>query len=241
MGHEIGQYDIPERLLRISNAQSKVIIGKDIGEAKVTLTIFGRAKVRVIRERDTKRRTWLLVILAMAIAAAAWQWWISFQQIQTPPPLALSEKVRVSAPVSQPEPIAPVPPSVSRKSKSLIQTEIESLVEPRLKRPPPVLNATALDAKPVTAEPLKASKPQAQPGTTVNSTSLNQADKQQPEKLMFPIQPVAPTVSTSSATQPVGNPPKAVAPPAVLTSKEHPSTPSPAGDNQPSAPVKAQP
>src|SRR5450756_2656023 len=92
MGHEISQFDIPDRQLLATNAQPRVDRLMDIGEAKITRTIFGRTKVRVIRERDKKRRAWLLTALAvMAIAAIAWQGWIALQQMQSaPPPLPLS-------------------------------------------------------------------------------------------------------------------------------------------------------
>lgn len=76
MGHEISQYDIPDRQLLATKAQSRAGMGEDIGEAKIIHTIFGRAKVRVIREQDKKRRAWLLATLVvMALAAAAWEGW----------------------------------------------------------------------------------------------------------------------------------------------------------------------
>ena len=77
MRHEISQFDISDRQLLATNAQPRVVRLMDIGEAKITRTIFGRTRVRVTRERDKKRRTWLLAALAvMALAAAAWQGWI---------------------------------------------------------------------------------------------------------------------------------------------------------------------
>src|SRR5665811_708237 len=113
MGHEISQFDISDRQLLATNAQPRVDRLMEIGEAKITRTIFGRTKVRVIRERDKKRRAWLLTALAvMALAAAAWQGWIALQQMQSAaPPLPLSERIRVSAPVFQSEGINATPSS----------------------------------------------------------------------------------------------------------------------------------
>jgi len=248
MGHEISQFDIPDRQLKTSSKQPRVSLRSDIGEAKITQTISGRAKVRVIREQDRKRRTWLLTILVLTlIAAAAWQGWVVFQQIQSEAlSSSSSEKVRVSAPVTLPEYTAPIPPPGRKSSKSLIQKEIDSLVQPLPKRPPPVLKAAAKpeakpDTKPVSADPLKANKPQAPPVATSNNTSLNQKDKQQAEKLPAQTQPAAPTVSTPAVTQPAVSQPITVTPPAVPIAKENTSTSSTTGDNQPSAPVKAQP
>ena len=56
MWHEISQYDIPDRQLLAAKAQSSVGRRKDIGEAVITHTIFGKARVRIIREQDKIRR-----------------------------------------------------------------------------------------------------------------------------------------------------------------------------------------
>jgi len=60
MSHEINQLDIPDRQLQASTAQSKASTWTDIGEAQITYTIFGKAKVRIIRKHDNARRTFLL-------------------------------------------------------------------------------------------------------------------------------------------------------------------------------------
>ncbi len=52
MSHEINQLDIPDRQLQASTAQSKASTWTDIGEAQITYTIFGKAKVRIIRKHD---------------------------------------------------------------------------------------------------------------------------------------------------------------------------------------------
>ena len=240
MRHEISQFDISDRQLLATNAQPRVVRLMDIGEAKITRTIFGRTRVRVTRERDKKRRTWLLAALAvMALAAAAWQGWIEFQQMQSAvPPLPLSARIRVSAPVFQPENIAPTPALERGKSETLLQTEINSLVASpnMLPQRPPVLNATKpMAVKPATAKPLITSKsltanPQAASHATNNNSPKNQTDMQQPPMLSDPIQLEAPTVAASSARKPAANKPATVVPLVEPIIKGDTSTLSPAGN-----------
>jgi hypothetical protein len=228
MGHEISQFDIPDRQLLVNNAQPRVDRLLDIGEARITRTIFGRARVRVIRERDKKRRAWLLAALAViALAVAAWQGWIAFQQMQSAaPPLPLSARIRVGAPVFQPENVAPSPASERGKSETLLQTEIDSLVaSPKNapKQPRGLNTAGQRTEKPVTDQSLTTSTPA--PLATNNNSLKNQTDMQQPPRLSDPMQPMAP----------------AVAPLAEPTIKKDTSTLSPAGNNQPSVPANTQP
>src|SRR5665647_2446870 len=168
MGHEVSQFDILDCQLLATNSQPRVSLMSDIGEAKITHTIFGRAKVRVIREQDRKRRAWMLTVLVVtAIAAAAWQGWIIFQQMHYVAPLIpLSERILVSAPVFRPAHIAPDPQPSGRKSESLIQTEIDGLLSGPLPRHPPGWKPAA---KPVRSEPLIANKPQTTSVTTIKN------------------------------------------------------------------------
>jgi hypothetical protein len=236
MGHEISQFDISERQLLANSGRTGM--WSDIGEAKITRTIFGRARVRVIRERDKIIRAWLLAALAaIAIAAAAWQAWIAYQQSELLTPLApLSQRISVSAPVFQPETITPsgTRPPGRNKSESLIQTEIDSLVASPNKLPqrPPDLNPTKpLTAKPVAPQPIIASKPM--PLATIQNSSKKQTDKQPISRVPNPIQPAAPAVATppagqpaapsaatSPATQPAANSPVPVASPAEPLNKD---------------------
>jgi len=236
MGHEISQFDIPDCQLLATNSQPRVSFMSDIGEAKITHTIFGRAKVRVIREQDRKRRAWMLTVLVVtAIAAAAWQGWTIFQQMQyVAPPVPLSERIQVSAPVFRPAHIAPDPQPSGRKSESLIQTEIDGLLSGPLPRHPPGWKPTA---RPVRSEPLIANKPQTTPVATINNASINQTYRQQTLKPSAAIQPVAATVAT--IPQHAANIPAAVVPLANPLAKRDASTPSPAGNGQPANLVSA--
>lgn len=250
MGHEISQFDIPDRQLLASSAQASM--WSDIGEAKITHTIFGRARVRVIREKDKIIRAWLLAALAvMALAAAAWQGWIVLQQsklLAVLPPL--SERISIGAPVFHPATIAPASTrsSAGSRPESLIQSEIDSLVASpnRLPPRPPPLNAKPMDTQPVAAQPLMAGKsqpvkPQTVPLATNSVSSITQTGAQPHARKSAPIQPAAPAVATPPATQPAANKPAPVATPAEPSSRKDTSATSLAGNNQPSGPIKVQP
>ncbi len=235
MGYEISEFDIPDRQLLATSSPCRVRNMSDVGEAKITHTIFGRVRVRVIREQDRKRRAWLLAALvATAIAAAGWKGWIISQQMQYPaPPAPLSERIEVSQPVFRPANIPPDPHPSSLKSESLIQTEIDRLLSGPLPRhPPPGLSAAAKRAK---SEPLAANKPQITSVTTIKNPSMNQTDRQPALKHSAALQPLTATVARSPRHAP--DIPGAVAP---LGMPLDASTPLPAGNGQPQGPVSAQ-
>lgn len=243
MVHEISQFDIPVRQLLATNAQPRVCMGTDIGEARITRTIFGRAKVRVILERDKKRRAWLLTMLAVtALAAAAWQGWIAWQQMQSAaPPLSLSERIRVSAPVFQSEVISPsaTPQSVRDRQRTPTQIIIDNMTtrrEPAPQQPKPAVQMAIQPFTPpsLTAGNALTAKPQA-PLATNNNVQKNQTVVQHPTKPPTPTQPAAPT------TQPITSKPAADVPLVAPTIKEGASTLSPAGNSQPSGSVNVQP
>lgn len=246
MGHEISQFDIPDRQLRASNARPRASMRSDIGEAKIIRTIFGRSRVRVIREQDKILRAWLLAALAVtALAVAAWQGWIAWRQTQSAaPPLPLSERIRVSAPVFRPEHLAPAPPSAGRRSESLIQTEINSLVSSPNSLPPrpSVLNPTKpAVAKPATAQPLVAGTPQKVPLAASSNLSKNQTGVQQPRRLPATIQPAATIVAAPPAAQPAASKAEAVVPLADPLTKQDASPSAPPDNNQPPGSGNAQP
>jgi hypothetical protein len=232
MGSDLSQFEIPGQLLTIGSP-SRADKSTDIGEAKITHTIFGKAKVRVIREQDRVRRTWLIVALAVVVVStASWQGWIALQQMKNAaPPLPLSERVLVSPPAFRPEyppvNVAPAlaPAPMASKPGASVQPGI---IKPEINNPaatqkivpqqplvkPPMQTA----AKPVT--PQQASKPQAAavnsqaaspqsanaksaPLAATGSPAKIQAVAKQPTKLLPPKRPVAPVVAKPSAVLPV--------------------------------------
>src|SRR5512138_155268 len=102
--HEMSQLDIPDRQLRTTSAHPRVSISREIGEATITHTIFGKAKVRIVRKHDRFRRGLELIVLVL-LAVAAWQMWLA-SQANAPLPSPDSPS-SVSASARQPETISP--------------------------------------------------------------------------------------------------------------------------------------
>jgi hypothetical protein len=76
-------------------------MSREIGEAQIVHTIFGKAKVRIIRKHDKMRRTlwWAGVAGAAAIAAVVWQQgWFAPQQAES---LQSAEALPAASPEAQ--------------------------------------------------------------------------------------------------------------------------------------------
>jgi hypothetical protein len=226
MVHEISQFDIPDRQLLASNKQTGLDMLTDIGEAKITRTIFGRAKVRVVRERDKKRRALLLSVLAvMALSAAAWQGWVALQRSELlVAQLPLSERIKVSAPVFNPEDAIPSDNASSskRKQRTPMQTLFDSMATHRPPEP-----QQAIDKAPGQ----NAAKPAAAP---VHPAAT--ADATHPA-----AKSVAPAVAASPDTQPKAEKAAADAPPADSIIRGDTLPLSPQGGTQPAGTSGSQP
>lgn len=256
MSHETSQVAIQDRPLLSIDAQPRVGQWTEIGEAEVTQTIFGKAKVRIIRKHgQTRRRAWLLTALAaMTIGIAAWQSWLASERLEPQqtadlhPPV--SAQAQVIAPAPQPETVAPpaAPPSEESKPVTPPPAEIGK---------PPISKRSALPQSEVLQgdEPVatklakerssKASKPQATPLAADNSGPMNQTDKPLSPKVSAPKQPsMAAAVAMPSATkqvaQPAASSPAAVVPLAGSMVKGDTSTQSPAGGQPPPVSVNSQ-
>lgn len=240
MVHEISQFDIPDRRLLEPEAQPKAGIWMDIGEARVTRTIFGRPRIRVVCERDKKRRAWLLGGLAVIlICAAGWQGWAALQRIlNTPPPLPLSARIRVGPPVFDSEDFTPA----SRKQKTQTQILLEGMATHRPPEPrqPPVTAAGKIAAKPANA-PL-ASKDMA-PLDAHNSSLTDQMTDQtgMPQPARLPLRLKARAAAASPAAQPAANKAAAAAPAAQPLANESAAVQPPAADKQPPVPATTKP
>lgn len=208
----------------------------EIGEAVITHTIFGRAKVRIIRKHDKMRRTlWLLALLAaIAAAAAAWQGWISSQQAEplqsTDPAPSLSanvqESVAAALPLAESKPITPPQAEVNDTPQ-----QAQALQE-----------AGRTPANPVAPQ----SKPQTPPLTANSSAARSPADAQQSSRPTPPKQPaVSPNVAAPRAMQPSAQPaassPAAVVPLDIPPLKEDTPIQAPAGNKQAAEPVNTLP
>jgi hypothetical protein len=173
-------------------------IVSDIGAVKITRTIFGRTRIRVVRKQDRNRRAWLLTImLATATAAAGWQGWIIFQKEEyVAPPVPLSERIEVSAPVFRPAHISRDLNSSGRKSESLIQTEIDGLLSGPLPRHPP---GWTPPEKPVAAEPSMANQATAPTTVQTPAQAPAQTAAQAQTRHQISLQPAATAVPNANS------------------------------------------
>ena len=208
MKQENIQPDIPDRPLLVSSAHPNV--WTEIGEAQVTHTIFGRAKVRVIRKNDNIHRA-LWLMLVVVLAAAVWQGWVAFQpgeplqRADSLSPASEKEQASTSAPqpeivpasTSRPEaksePVSPPQTGIPKQSISLNHAPQQSGLQDNEQKPvkpvAPLSKPVMVQQKPMTTRPKPAApqplagKPQAAPLVTNNNATTNPADKTLPAKL----------------------------------------------------------
>lgn len=236
MWHEISQYDIPDRQLLTTKPASSVSRWKDLGEAKVIHTMFGKARVRIIREQDQKRRTRLLTALGMvAVAAAAWQGWVAMNRTTV---LPLSARIQVSAPAFQPEylPNAASPAPVESKPRAPAKTEIIKPVASQKDAPRQALGLKASEqiVKLATPQPSMASKPQSA-SVTASDSSMSQAGMQSSVKPTARLRLVDPSVVQPPVPQPATRKSASANPLAQFLIKESSPAVSSAGTSHPPA------
>ncbi len=81
MTQQNSQPDLADRELLRTNAGQRVSYSREIGEATITHTIFGKAKVRIARKYDNLRRAlWLVAVVA--VAGIGWQAWRLSQPLE---------------------------------------------------------------------------------------------------------------------------------------------------------------
>jgi hypothetical protein len=234
MSHEISQTDISGIQLRESKTQPKVSHSREIGEAQIVQTIFGRAKVRIIRKHDKFRRAmWLTAVVGVAaISAFVWQGWYATQQPEpmqsAEPAPPVSAAVHESASGFQPENIVspskpeaeviepgkPAPAEINKsligeksvpRSQVVMKADGKEAVKPVIAKPKPV----AIPAKPV-AIPPKPVMDQPKQATA------------QPKPAIAPAQSITPQAETASKPQ---NPPVAASNNALKTPAAKPILP----------------
>ena len=217
--------DMPDRQLPTADTPHNESEWTEIGKAEITQSIFGKAKVHIIRQHDKTRRAWflaaLVVLMVTTVAVLVWQEQNAPQASKTvrstEPAPQLSALPEANAPASQ---VVAIPatgiPLIMEKSKPGTPAAIDNPADSRVPQQSLTVNAAEQPAaKPVAPQHVIASKPKTMPLATNNNAAKNQTSMQQPPKLPSPIQPVAPTVATPPATQPTG-------------------------DNQPADPINAQ-
>lgn len=185
MTQENEQPDIPDRQLLRTNAGPRMSYSREIGEATITHTIFGKAKVRIVRRYDSVRRVlWLAAMVG--VAAVAWQVWRLSQPVEAMPSAdSLSPaNDRPSASVPVPQPAVATPPVVMPLEQSkpvaapvVVETAKPVTIQTNPPRPAPALGpkgAAALPAKPM-PHPLPAVRRQLAPHPASAVPALNSA------------------------------------------------------------------
>jgi hypothetical protein len=179
MSHEISQLDIADRQLL---PKQKVNIWTEIGEAEITYTIFGKAKVRIIHEHDKLRRNILLSTLGIALLSAIfWQGWVAFQQREAE---QYAESLLPHGPsieVLEPAPLpgyalqSPTLQPVKSNPRTPLQTSFSNPMNNQISSKPTQVGLKPADKttiKPATQQPLIAINPQSASAAT-NTLSTN--------------------------------------------------------------------
>lgn len=255
MVQENSQFDISGIQLRESKTQPKVSLSREIGDAQIIHTIFGRAKVRIIRKNDKLYRAlWLTAAVAVtAIAAIVLLGWYASQQIEpqqnADPIPSVTSEVKASTPDAKPENMAapaesppvksePITPPPSETGKPTITQNSAPQQPIGLKNArKKIVKPITIKPKPVAVEPLPTDKPQTAPAAANNNVLNTPADKTRP---LAPVRRPVTSAVTTPAAAPAASSPAAVAPPSDLSGKQDTAVKSTADDKQLSDPINVQ-
>src|SRR5512145_1645810 len=171
MAYEISQFDLASRQLLTNNARPAPKTCTEIGNATVTQSIFGKARVRIICAHDRIRRVRMLsTILAITVAGAIWQLTEHGEKLfGTPASEAVNATVQVTPPAFMPEYVGPTEPA---PRKGILRTPTEAEIYQLTTRPlpppqpagPPQSNLSL--ANPIAANPVQPQVAGATPQTT---------------------------------------------------------------------------
>jgi cytoskeletal protein RodZ len=169
MSHETGQLDSVDRQLLETGAPPKASEWTEIGEAEIVYTIFGKAKVRIIRKHD-KMRSGLFLLVMLVIVVVAWQGWVLYERSESMQNVDIlpekNSKSDVTAPAAGAE-------NSNESSTAQLLTSKKS----ESQQPNDLNDAKPLAVKPIVHQPLRAIRPQSAPVATNNGVLMNQADK----------------------------------------------------------------
>ena len=232
MEHEIRQFEIPGRQLLVAGSPQKKHLPTDIGEAEITQSIFGRARVHIVHEHAKNRRKWLLTsMLAMAIAVAAWQLsQHAGQFMEAVAPRPLNEKVQITAPAVQPiytttttQPAASAPSAASPAETYRLTIDLAPVPQPTIAQK---------GGEPMTAIPEAQSLIARKPKTALATNSdvpIIRAEIQQPLGKVSIIDPAATGKVIPPAVQPENKQPATVIELSEPLIRENPQVFLPAG------------
>jgi cytoskeletal protein RodZ len=213
MSQENSELDITDRqMLAVSPQPASV--WTEIGEARITHNIFGKAKVRIIRKNDNIRiAMWWVGVIVMVVIA--WQVWVAFRPVQQSadslPHVIPDVKDDLSLPAEKVEP-ASAPLSVNTKLPERSAIVKSPVVEK--KSPPPRQSVKPVTPihKPVVPRPATESKPQTMPlaasGAAAVKTVKPPAAKPQPRKILPAKRDALPAAATPAAAESAASSPE---------------------------------
>lgn len=174
MAYEISQFDLVDRQLLTGSARPATRTCTEIGNAQVTQSIFGKARIRIICAHDRIRRVRMLsALLAITIALAIWQLTEYGEKLfGTPASESVNATVQVRPPAFMPEYIPPSATSQRQnEQRNPTPAEIYRLTTSRPAPPPSQKNPANAAANPAAALPAGTAIPQTVPLTSPLGTS----------------------------------------------------------------------
>jgi hypothetical protein len=188
MSHDTGQLDVSDRLMLATNAHAKSSEWTEIGQAEIIHTVFGKAKVRIIRKHDNFRRLFFL-LTAVVVVFLLWQGWVLFQRHET---AHLNESLlRININQNGGNPVLSHGNISTSESSGIMKRNEEShsgsvinhsnvTIKDKLEQPQNILNSGKMAIRQPVSTALKAVKPQSAPLAAKAMEPANQADKTAP-------------------------------------------------------------
>jgi hypothetical protein len=260
--NEIGLYEVPPHRLLISYEGKRVGVGRELGEARIVSTIFGRAKVHIIRKQDHSGWLWFLAIFAVLVMMAMVAFWAKMTALhtsetssitvlprpvkpQTPAaPLALEPKISAPqlpvSPVTMPPHLVPPHPVQVPGKNITAQPIIQKPIPPKPVAQQPVIpqaGKTQFMGQVPAKNPAIASKPKTPPANAgMGQTGLS-TEMAHPAKPLAAVPLSIKPAVTEPALQITKTPPARAAEPMPVIDQAVPK----AGNNQQPAPAASQP
>jgi hypothetical protein len=189
MSQEIGPLTLSERQL-LMDTQTKASEWTEIGEAKITTTIFGTAKICIVRKHDKIRGAmfWLALLVTAVLAWVVWETLHPAeppQRIEFAPPITANGETNVQfsplvvVPVSAVSPTVKAAPQLSDIQKKTEPLAVKPAFSNPLHRPPQATVA----APPRIAYPVASSQSAVAPQNKADITNP-------PVRETLPVDPV---------------------------------------------------
>jgi FtsZ-interacting cell division protein ZipA len=240
MNNETGQLDIADRLMIATDAQAKPSEWTEIGQAEIIHTIFGKAKVRVIRKNQKIRRIFI-ILATVALLALVWEGWILFKQYETAKRNESLFRININTNEHRDNSVSSHGNISTSESSGIMKRDEENhsgsvinntnvTTKDKLEQPQNILNSGKIVTRQPVSSALKAVRPQSASLAANRMEPTNQADKTAPPFQSPKPLPQQNNVPLREVQVPSGSPATAT-PLQTPLSKEDAAT-APAGENQ---------